>query len=181
VRIIALGFVVCAAGIVAADEPPPAKPNDLPSSVRITREAGAASLVPSDRQFVVRCRVVSEGLTFTLPDVTLRDGERVTMTDTLTTSRVVAHKIEDDRRVPIVRETTEGTSAVMTVIGVGAEQAVVDVSVTLQGPPAKLDKLLQDKRFSSRKGQVVDCLKLGETATCPLDGKTSFEVTVLAK
>jgi hypothetical protein len=180
-RIIALGFVVCAAAIVATDEPPPAKPTDLPPSVRITREAGAASLTPSDRKFIVRCCVVSETLTFSLPDVTVRDGEHVTMTDTSNTSRVVAHKIEDGRRVPIVRETTEGTIAEFTVIGVDAEQAVVDVSVALQGPPSKLEKPLQGKRFSGLKGQLVDCLKLGETATCPLDATTRFEVTVRAK
>lgn len=169
------------AGTLSAAEGPKnsVRESKLPASVRITREADAATLVPPTRQFLVKCQVRGEKLTFALPEVTVRDGEQVTLTDQSITSRVIAHKREGEREVPIVRDIVEGTRMQVTVVGIDSEQVVVDVTLTLRGKPTGIPEQMAGKRFAGTEARIVDCLQLGESASCPLGSeKNSIEVTI---
>jgi len=53
----------------------------LPTTTRITRSSDLSTLSPSDSTYRVTCKVACKTLSFHTPVITVRDGERVTMSD----------------------------------------------------------------------------------------------------
>jgi len=181
-RVLPLTLLMLLASVACGEEKPVAHVvKDLPATVRVTREMDAASLTPTDRQFIITCRVFGENVAFQLPDITVRDGERVTVADTSTTQRVLAHKLENGVRTPIVRELIEGTTARFTVICVDDAQAVVDASVTFSGVVREAAPEQQEKLNGSQGRRILDVITLGDTVTCPLGEKGRIEIVVKAK
>lgn len=181
-RLLPLALLMLLASVVRGEEKPaPQAVKDLPATVRVTRELDAATLTPSDRQFVVSCHIHGEKLAFPLPEITLRDGERVTLSDTSTTQRVIAYKLENGVRTPIIREVTEGTIARFTVIGVDDTQVVVDALVTFSGVVRGATPEQQEKLNGSEGRRILDVVTLGDAITCPFGDKGRIEIMVQAK
>ena len=181
-RVLLLALLMLLVNVARGEEKPvPQSVKDLPATVRVTREMDAASLTPSDRQFVVTCRVFGENVAFQLPEITVRDGERVTVADTSTTQRVLAHKLENGVRTPIVREVTEGTTARFTVISVDDAQVVVDALLTFSGGVSGATPEQQEKLNGSQGRRIMGVVALGDTVTCPLGEKGRIEIVVKAK
>lgn len=182
-RALPLVLLVLLINVARGEEKPgPHVAKDLPATVRVTREMDAATLTPSDRQFVVSCHIHGEGIAFSLPEIALRDGERVTLSDTSTTQRVIAHKLENGVRMPIVREVTEGTTARFTVISVDDTQVVVDALLTFSGGVVSGATPEQQEKLSGSQGRrIMDVVALRETITCPLGEKGRIEIVVKPK
>jgi hypothetical protein len=169
--------VLTAIGLAAETEAEKPAEKPLPASVRVTRQMEAATLAPAERQFVVACRVVGKddakrgggALSFSLPEITVRDGEKVTLEDAVTESHVVAYKSEAGRRLPITRPTKTGSVFEVTVIGVDDEQVVLDLTATFLGHPSfESDKQLVNKRFLGTRAQIVDQVPLGKAVSLRL-------------
>lgn len=183
-RLLPLALLMLLASVARGEEKPaPPEARELPATVRVTRERDAATLTPSDRQFVVRCRIDAGGggIAFSLPEITISDGERVTLADSSTTQRVLAHKLENGVRTPIVREVTEGTIARFTVISVDDTQVVVDASVILAGHMREAPAEQREKLRGTEERRILDVITLGDTITCPLGEKGRIEIVVKAK
>ncbi len=170
------------------DAPPPravAQPGgfkaarQLPSTIRIERSADAAALTAGAREFSVGCRIKSSSISFTAPLVTLRDGERVTISDTTVKSIEVANKTDNGFELPIGRDVKEGTTIEVTALGVDNGRVMLDVTVELQGKSEKGGNHGKSVRVNSLKGRFIDTVKTGEKASAEFDG-WSVEVEVEA-
>lgn len=149
----------------------------LPSSVRIVRERDAGTLGVSGRDYRVRCRIASESLAFSTPQITVRDGERTTISDLAKRSFVVGHKTHDNARLPVSRDASEGTTFELTVLGVDGDRVVVDVAVELQSASNKDGNEERSVQVRSLKGRFIATAKLGASVKAEF-GDWSAEVEI---
>jgi len=117
----------------------------------------------STQQYTVECCYAGKGknMTWTLPIMTLRDGEKKLFEDVGTKSFVFDAKT-DGVNAPIKREATEGTTIEVTVIGNGNNTAVLDFSLQLSGNPAFRDHKKGQVRWLTGKSRVIECVTLGK-------------------
>ena len=181
----------------------------LPNTVRITRRTDGAALTPSNKVYTVQCRLVLDKVgaeatgsrsakkqigrdgqlvnvmqAIAFPAFTVRDGEKVTLADTIRTSRVIAYKPGSNPRIPITREINEGTTVECTVIGAEVGSAVVDVSVDLESS-GEQNPEPGTVRVNALKGRLIRSVPLGtkvmgwlNTASDHPDSPWAIEVTV---
>jgi hypothetical protein len=115
------------------------------------------------QQYTVECRYAGKGknMNWTLPIITLRDGEKKLLEDV--GKKTVVFRAESDvENNPIKREVTEGTTIEVTVIGNGKKTAVLDFSLQLSGNPAFRDKKDGQVRWLTGKSRVIECVTLGK-------------------
>lgn len=139
-------------------------------------KADESSVVPwGGTEYTVDCRVVSTGLTFSVPRTTVRDGVTATVADATERGFVIAEKVEANVTTPIRRVFTEGTTVEMTVTSVGPGKAVLDLTMQLSdvrpGTPPRVNAL---------RGQMAVCLSMGQTVRAALGDWTMEAVVHLA-
>ncbi len=159
----------------ATSAPSAAAVRRLPNSVRVTRSSGLASLTPSAQEYTVVCSLVSDpesknNVTFSTPPVTLRDGERATLSDTAESRFVIAHKAEAGGKTPITRTVSEGTTFDICVLGLGDDTVVLDVTAEFQAARQNASEQPQSIRVNAVRGRIMECVKLGEKVSHQLDG-----------
>jgi hypothetical protein len=151
----------------------------LPSTVRIERSADAAALKVDGREFSVICRIKSKSLSFATPQVTVRDGERVTISDTSVKSIEVAKKTDGEFQLPIARDVKQGSLIEVTALGVDDGRVMLDVAAELQGTSERDGDQGKSVRVNTLSGRFIETVKPGEKATAEFDG-WSVEVEVEA-
>lgn len=105
-------------------------------------------------------------LSFHTPAITVRDGKRVSISDTSQTEHVIATRTDGDVTVPIARDLTEGSVFEVTVLAADQDTVLIDVAATLQsvGPVARAgtgDSL----RVNTLSGRFEETLRLGEESS----------------
>lgn len=194
VRTVSLAIVL-AVGIswaVRAETPPDetapvARVVRLGPSVQILRTPDLSTLSGGGRSFQVVCRLestqtdVPNPVRCTLPPVTVRDGERVSLSDSVSQRFVLAEKAEAGATTPIARDVATGMSFVITVIDAGNDEVVVDVqsdAQTTRQRPVEKARLI---RVDCVRGRLIGRAKLGETLRVDFEDQEWFlEATVTA-
>lgn len=151
----------------------------LPGTVRIERSADAAALTAGAREFSVLCRIKSASLSFATPRVMVRDGERVTISDTTVRSIEVGKKTDGEFQLSIARDVKEGTTIEVTALGVDDGRVMLDVAVELQGKSEKDGDHGKSVRVNTLKGRCIETVKPDAKATAEFDG-WSVEIEVEA-
>jgi hypothetical protein len=134
----------------------------------------------SVRQYTVDCRIASDNpkeLSFAVPKVTVRDGEKASISDTSQRPFAVAAKTECGVKKPITQAITEGTTIEMTVRSHGDDKAILDLTVELSSARDVPSENGQSVRVNFEKGRVIECVSLGKKVTTPMRG-WSIEVVV---
>lgn len=153
----------------------------LPTSTRITRASDLSALSPSDSTYRVTCKVTCDTLSFHTPVITVRDGERVTISDTSQTEHVIATRTDGDVTVPIARDLTQGSVFEITVLAVDQETVMIDVAATLQSVrPVARAGTGDSLRLNTLSGRFMETLRLGEKSSASFGQKDvwTLEVTV---
>lgn len=150
----------------APEKPAVAERRVLPSTTRITRTADLSTMSPSDAKFTVVCEIVSESLSFHTPQVTVRDGERLRLSDCSESDYTVAVLEDGDHALPITRKLVEGSVFELTVLSIDDEQVLVDVAATLQSVDSKPPQdAPQPIRVNTLQGRFIEPVRLGEKAS----------------
>jgi hypothetical protein len=153
----------------------------LPTSTRITRSSDLSTLSPSDSRYRVTCKVACDTLSFHTPVITVRDGERVTISDTSQTEHVIATRTDGDVTVPIARDLTQGSLFEITVLAVDQDTALIDVAATLQSVKRVARAGTSDSlRVNTLSGRFMETSRLGSKASASFGQKEvwTLEVTV---
>lgn len=126
-------------------------------------EQEKATETKSTQIYTVECRYAGKGknTTWTLPIITLRDGEKKLIEDVGKKAFVFNAK-SDGVNTPIKREATEGTTIEVTVIGNGKNTAVLDFSLQFSGNPSLKDKKKGQVRWHTGKSRVIESVTLGK-------------------
>lgn len=153
----------------------------LPTSTRITRSSDLSTLTPSESTYRVTCKVTCDTLSFHTPVITVRDGERVTISDTSKTEHVIATRTDGDVTVPIARDLTQGSVFEITVLAVDQDTVMIDGSATLQSVRSVARAGTGDSlRVNTLSGRFMETLRLGEKSSASFGKKDAWtlEVTV---
>ncbi|HEY4309411.1 MAG TPA: hypothetical protein VGN12_08165 [Pirellulales bacterium] len=171
----------------------PKIPAQLPDSVQITRVPDVATLrSPGDHECFIDCLVRCDppsqpgdrqaGVTviteIPCPRFKIRDGERVTVSDTSVERRMVAEISESGTTTPVVREFTAGTSFTATVVDLGGEEVLLDLAARWSGNSSVPQEDPTSIKITANEGRIIQRVKSGEKLTAGFDG-WSLEATVL--
>lgn len=151
----------------------------LPTSTRITRSSDLSTLSPSDSTYRVTCKVTCDTLSFHTPVITVRDGERVTISDTSQTEHVIAIRTNGDVTVPIARDLTQGSVFEITVLAVDQNTVMIDVAATLQSVRRVARAGTGDSlRLNTLSGRFMETLRLGEKSSASFGQKDAWTLEV---
>jgi hypothetical protein len=175
------------------EQPQSRPPARLPDSFRVERVADVATLsTSSEQRFVVACllRVDEPPAESRGPDTkvtviskvpcpafTVRDGERAKVADTSVERFAVADVKEAGTTTPIVREASIGMTFAATVVDLGDDAVLLDLSAHWCGKCALPPMDKNAVKIVGNEGRIIQKTKLGEPIVADF-GTWSIEATV---
>jgi hypothetical protein len=175
---------------------PPTKPRipaHLPESVHITRTADVATLrshgersyaidclihwdaPPADADYSPKMNVITR---VPCPRFSICDGEHITLADTSIERRQIAEIAESGTRTPIMREFKVGTTFEATVVDLGNDAALLDLTASWSGKSAIPHDDQDAVKLTATEGRIIQRVTLGQKVVARFDG-WSIEATIL--
>ncbi len=157
-----------------------AAPSIRPNIVRSQPRSTGSPLVPSTAQlkrerishmtvgeeYTVDCRIVGKNLAFSLPRLVVRDGEKVTLSDTTQGQRVSSSSAASVNVVNGSLPTWEGTKAEIAILTLNDRRALLDVTIEFRSVNGRHGSNQGGQpRLQIQKMRLIQHLSRGEMAS----------------
>lgn len=155
------------------------------STINVKRMDDLGGYKPSSEHFTIQCAIEWKRsdkesanknhhpiTRLQFPQLTVRDGERMRISDRSSDSYIVAELPDPSLPrgfLPVTRELQEGSTVEVTVLGINDREALVDVMIEFQGTRQTIAEESSGLRIDYVKGRAIERIEIGKLTTFKLN------------